>query len=507
MTKRMLVDASHPDEIRIAVVQDQELIDLEIESAARAQIKGNIYVGRVVRVEPSLQAAFIDFNGGRQGFLSVNDIHPKYYPEEKEGKNNSERGKSSRRGRRRGSRRGGRGGGHEADSDQSQEQTIEGQAVDAKAEMPSEGVASQQEQPTGSVVSGQSDAAPSGAPQEDEAKTDQQASVASAEKPTQEIPETITGDRPPAKKTFTKVEPPIEEAEALYAATVASSASPMEAAEALFGGASTKQETAGKPAERSDDAAREEAKTRKSDATAEDGDTKPPPKAQAAGWPSGESKLNLNADGELESVQTPDSNLLDASESVESDIPQTDGAESPATESAGDHEVQATDLNDAASVKAKETDSEQVDSDGGAEASDLEDVESDEAEASEESCQRRGRGSRRHGRKRGRKGESQNGDEEGNGDADLPFSRPPPRRRNVPIQKILQRNQTILVQVVKEARGNKGASLTTNISLAGRYIVLLPEHPYGGGISRKISDQKQRKELKNIPWICRKSRA
>ncbi|MBF0188398.1 MAG: ribonuclease E/G, partial [Magnetococcales bacterium] len=72
------------------------------------------------------------------------------------------------------------------------------------------------------------------------------------------------------------------------------------------------------------------------------------------------------------------------------------------------------------------------------------------------------------------------------------------RRRSIPIQKILSRSQTILVQVVKEARGNKGASLTTNLSLAGRYTVLLPENAGGGGISRKITDQQERKKLKEI---------
>ncbi|MBF0175728.1 MAG: ribonuclease E/G [Magnetococcales bacterium] len=80
MNKRMLVDATHPEEIRVGIVQDQRLIDLDIETSTKEQIKGNIYLGRVTRVEPALQAAFVDFNGGRQGFLSVNDIHPKYYP-------------------------------------------------------------------------------------------------------------------------------------------------------------------------------------------------------------------------------------------------------------------------------------------------------------------------------------------------------------------------------------------------------------------------------------------
>ncbi|MBF0153533.1 MAG: ribonuclease E/G [Magnetococcales bacterium] len=90
MNKRMLVDATHPEEIRVGIVQDQRLIDLDIETSTKEQIKGNIYLGRVTRVEPALQAAFVDFNGGRQGFLSVNDIHPKYYPPP-EGKEKAEK--------------------------------------------------------------------------------------------------------------------------------------------------------------------------------------------------------------------------------------------------------------------------------------------------------------------------------------------------------------------------------------------------------------------------------
>ncbi|MBF0184222.1 MAG: Rne/Rng family ribonuclease [Magnetococcales bacterium] len=88
MTKRMLVDATHAEEVRVAVVQDQRLIDLDIETASREQIKGNIYLARVTRVEPSLQAAFVEFHGGRQGFLSINDIHGKYYPPEEPERDN-----------------------------------------------------------------------------------------------------------------------------------------------------------------------------------------------------------------------------------------------------------------------------------------------------------------------------------------------------------------------------------------------------------------------------------
>ncbi|MEO5339311.1 MAG: ribonuclease E/G [Magnetococcus sp. MYC-9] len=99
MAKRMLVDATHAEEVRVAVVQDQRLIDLDIETASREQIKGNVYLARVTRVEPSLQAAFVEFHNGRQGFLSVNDIHNKYYPPEepeRDGKGGSaEGGKAS----------------------------------------------------------------------------------------------------------------------------------------------------------------------------------------------------------------------------------------------------------------------------------------------------------------------------------------------------------------------------------------------------------------------------
>src|SRR4029078_4757177 len=73
----------------------------------------------------------------------------------------------------------------------------------------------------------------------------------------------------------------------------------------------------------------------------------------------------------------------------------------------------------------------------------------------------------------------------------------PPRRRQYKIQEVIKRRQIILVQVVKEERGTKGASLTTYLSLAGRYCVLMPNTPRGGGISRKITSATDRKRLKS----------
>src|SRR5688500_16579411 len=78
-TKRMLVDAIHPEETRIVVTNGNRLEEFDFESATRRQLRGNIYLAKVTRVEPSLQAAFIDYGGNRHGFLAFSEIHPDYY--------------------------------------------------------------------------------------------------------------------------------------------------------------------------------------------------------------------------------------------------------------------------------------------------------------------------------------------------------------------------------------------------------------------------------------------
>jgi ribonuclease E len=75
----MLIDAAHPEETRVAVVQGDRLIDYDVEVASRRQLKGNIYLAKVTRVEPSLQAAFVEYGGNRHGFLAFSEIHPDYY--------------------------------------------------------------------------------------------------------------------------------------------------------------------------------------------------------------------------------------------------------------------------------------------------------------------------------------------------------------------------------------------------------------------------------------------
>ena len=79
MSKKMLIDAAHPEETRVVLLDGHEVEAFDFESRARAQLRGNIYLAKVTRVEPSLQAAFVEYGGNRHGFLAFNEIHPDYY--------------------------------------------------------------------------------------------------------------------------------------------------------------------------------------------------------------------------------------------------------------------------------------------------------------------------------------------------------------------------------------------------------------------------------------------
>jgi ribonuclease E len=79
MTKRMLIDASHPEETRVVIVDGSRVEEFDFEAASKRPLKGNIYLAKVTRVEPSLQAAFVEYGGNRQGFLAFAEIHPDYY--------------------------------------------------------------------------------------------------------------------------------------------------------------------------------------------------------------------------------------------------------------------------------------------------------------------------------------------------------------------------------------------------------------------------------------------
>ena len=79
MGKKMLIDATHPEETRVVVADGNKIDEFDFESKNRRQIAGNIYLAKVSRIEPSLQAAFIEYGGNRHGFLAYSEIHPDYY--------------------------------------------------------------------------------------------------------------------------------------------------------------------------------------------------------------------------------------------------------------------------------------------------------------------------------------------------------------------------------------------------------------------------------------------
>ncbi len=79
MANKMLIDASHPEETRVVVLRGNRVEEFDFESASKKPLRGNIYLAKVTRVEPSLQAAFVEYGGNRHGFLAFSEIHPDYY--------------------------------------------------------------------------------------------------------------------------------------------------------------------------------------------------------------------------------------------------------------------------------------------------------------------------------------------------------------------------------------------------------------------------------------------
>ena len=355
MPNKMLIDATHPEETRVVVVRGNRVEEFDFETAQRKQLRGNIYLAKVTRVEPSLQAAFIEYGGNRHGFLAFSEIHPDYYQiptadrqalieadeaAHREAEEESERRSSRRRSRHRNSRRRDRG-------ERVRSDVVEGAVIDA----------SQAEQPHEEFLG----FVPARFDAPDHIVASEQVVVAE------------THNEQPAAPTEVA---PTETAAAEISEPVAVAAQ---------------------------------------DESAE----------QAAIAANNEHPAEINAD-----------------------------------------EAAAHDVN-AEGVHAAEGDDAEDDED---------EDEDDEEEAEEDQV------------------ESVGGDDVLEEVPERAF-RP---RRQYKIQEVIKRRQVMLVQVVKEERGNKGAALTTYLSLAGRYAVLMPNTARGGGISRKITSAQDRSRLKEV---------
>ncbi|MCJ8147834.1 Rne/Rng family ribonuclease [Shinella sedimenti] len=337
MAEKMLIDASHSEETRVVVVRGNRIEEFDFESEHKKQIRGNIYLAKVTRVEPSLQAAFVDYGGNRHGFLAFAEIHPDYYQIPL------------------------------AD----RQALLRAEAEDHRRDDDIEPVE------TAPRTSGASD---------NESVADTIEAVEAVEAEAVEAVEEVQAE--PA------AEPEVVEASADLAA---------------------EPEV---PAEKPKKARR----PRKAKAKAEEA-----PAAEEA------------APSEGSDDETPGGAMAMAVD--------TDEVSEPAERKRGRRHREDDDDDDDHNGEEKEV------------------IESVGAEDAMEEVPDR-------------------------------VSRKP--RKQYRIQEVIKRRQILLVQVAKEERGNKGAALTTYLSLAGRYSVLMPNTARGGGISRKITNLQDRKRLKEI---------
>ncbi len=394
MSNKMIIDASHPEETRVVVLRGNRVEEFDFESASKKPLRGNIYLAKVTRVEPSLQAAFVDYGGNRHGFLAFSEIHPDYYQipvadrqalldeearshREDEDEPNGER--RSRRHRR-------------PRTPEAGMRASEGERVSEVAPVDAEGTESPLESAEGPRLGSVSPEA------DDPAELAERAAAH----------ETRDESHEDSQQFLAPTEPP--EATPEPAPAHPSLAEPEAADEA--------------PAEQPMASADEE------DEAVGDGHAESESHAEIESGPDAEIHAE---DGEAES------RVEDERHAEEDDEPEV------TTLGGGSDETEMR----APRPRSSDDEGEPVEHIGG--------------DAMDETPRR-----------------------------------PPRLRRQYKIQEVIKRRQVLLVQVVKEERGNKGAALTTYLSLAGRYSVLMPNTARGGGISRKITNSQDRSRLKSI---------
>ena len=424
MPNKMLIDATHPEETRVVVVRGNRVEEFDFETAQRKQLRGNIYLAKVTRVEPSLQAAFIEYGGNRHGFLAFSEIHPDYYQipvadrqalieaderahreaeEESENRSNHRRGRSRHRNARR------RGHGDRVQSD-----VVENAAIDpAQAPQPYEG--------QGNSYEGNPDEhAPEGSHEHLEGQRAEgfhdEGHAHDAGQHAHDHSHDHDHDHHHDNDSHGGHAHDVHHDHAASEAPAAPSYShaPVEAS------AAAPEAAAG--TESHDDRAQEHTHDEHTH---------------------GEHAHDDHGHDEGFDEEHAHENAAHAD-----DAPHAEHAVSSQDEhAAAPHGDEQADDDDDGEDDAEE---EVVESVGGDDV--LEEV------------------------------------------PERAF-RP---RRQYKIQEVIKRRQVMLVQVVKEERGNKGAALTTYLSLAGRYAVLMPNTARGGGISRKITSAQDRSRLKEV---------
>ena len=392
MANKMLIDATHPEETRVVVLRGNRVEEFDFETAHRKQLRGNIYLAKVTRVEPSLQAAFVEYGGNRHGFLAFSEIHPDYYQipvadrqalldadaraerEQEDDENNGQRGGRRHRGRHRR---------HERPHSR-RDETIQSAPVNGEPPSADQAAHDGHEAPAGEHATGE------------HATSEQSAQPHASEQ--------ASGYEPPPAPAAEAANPPVP----------AEIGTPVEHPKPEFA-------------------------------------PSPEASAMAESYAAEQTAGEHHEDEHSRAAQAAENAAHAEDSEAHAFAPsEGNGQENHADDShAGDGHAEDAHPDDA-NGHAAEEEEEVVESVGGADA--MEEV----------------------------------------------LDRAPRYRRQYKIQEVIKRRQVMLVQVVKEERGTKGAALTTYLSLAGRYCVLMPNTARGGGISRKITSSDDRKKLREI---------
>lgn len=475
--KRMLIDDTQPEETRVVIVDGNKVEDVEFESSLRKQIKGNIFTAKVVRIEPSLQAAFVDYGGNRHGFLAFGEIHPDYYnvsdeikaevekevDEIIEKKRQFQAERKAEQERRRLEREQKRAE-YEAKklAEAESEAAAAANAASDTAEMTSEPPASAENASTaGTETPASSETAPGAETENAEDETAADGCGCSANCACRaedghchcEENGVCTCDEECHCSACRK-----------EAASAAGNASDSTAASDTRSGDDTSDSAATSDTRSGDDASDSAAASGEASAETED---KPARRTRRRGTrflgrrSSGKSAAKAETkDGYKVSAETAG---IERGESVAEEIGEEDETD---MEEACAAPVQSADDDDVNAAAASRADDD--DDDFGTGSSKEFDNDDDDADSE-------------HYLEIQRK---------------LIFARKLYHRSA--IQDVIREGQTLLIQIVKEERGNKGAACTTYLSLAGRYCVLMPNRIKSGGVSRKITSANDRKRLKDI---------
>ena len=475
--KRMLIDDTQPEETRVVIVDGNKVEDVEFESSLRKQIKGNIFTAKVVRIEPSLQAAFVDYGGNRHGFLAFGEIHPDYYNVSDEIKAEVEK---------------------EVDEiiEKKRQFQAERKAEQERRRLEREQKRAEYEAKRQAEAETATAAAENAAPgtAETAAETpasDEQALNAGTETPAS--PETTPGAETENAEDETAADgcgcsancacraedghchceengvcTCDEECHCSTcrkeAASAAGNTSDSTTASDTRSGGDTSDSTATSDTRSGDDTSDSAAASGEASAQTED---KPARRTRRRGTrflgrrSSGKSAAKAETkDGYKVSAETAG---IERGESVAEEIGEED----------------ETDMEEACAAPVQSADDDDVNAAAASRADDDDDD--------------FGTGSSK---------EFDNDDDDANSEHYLEIQRKLIFARKLyhrsAIQDVIREGQTLLIQIVKEERGNKGAACTTYLSLAGRYCVLMPNRIKSGGVSRKITSANDRKRLKDI---------